>query len=781
VNTAASDDRTVEGSCEILSVEIGESPTSRFIDMGDVGVGRYRLAAAAYRTEFLIGDALHDALCELWMLAREFFRPSFEQYARGASIAMRAGRALEWLHLPEMILLGGTTALNPEALRESLKAMLQSRGQLHQVRDRDGTALAQLHAEYRLWGLPADDSTLGIVMDTGPLSTHGPYADEEARNAAAQWGTELRELERLLSTGDGPGSNLAVSFNWGRTGDPWAPVTLAAFARRDVIIVAHAPAPESREFIIEPVGTSLQVRGSELMERLNRESNSHALRQIDLSICDSRRLIEASAIRPTMLILGLGGLTQRGRLYRGVHELIIGRRATRILGRPFAFLGPEGPAFPTARSLVRAVMLEEIYGELAQGPHQHGSCLANSHDHPFRREDVSTHDKARAILADIRIRPAQATQLRDTLEHLMGNVPPSDKTRRALRLVILEWHQSLHDVGEEGRSLAELQERVLDGLEPVHTTAGSHAFDPDHVWSQISHFVDALLRRARAGTEATAFATGVIAAHAIDLDSATGSALVTAMIAVICMSIWKQPTFSEAVSPAQRPPTKKHTILFLTANPSGTAPLALDQEARAIQTELERSGFRDRFELVTRWATEPLDLLRELRKLKPTVVHFSGHGAQDVGGVHPFSPEPSRDVASGAGNNDEEPRYGLFFQGPDNHPQFVSTAALENTFSAAGASVKVVVLSACYSEVQALALLPHVGCVVGMRGEMRDDAARNFAIGFYGALGDRESVAVAYTHGCAAIHLQGIQSCDPPHLAVRDDVEAGELFLATGP
>jgi hypothetical protein len=40
---------------------------------------------------------------------------------------------------------------------------------------------------------------------------------------------------------------------------------------------------------------------------------------------------------------------------------------------------------------------------------------------------------------------------------------------------------------------------------------------------------------------------------------------------------------------------------------------------RAIQTELERSGFRERFEFVTRWAAEPLDLLRALRKLKPTV------------------------------------------------------------------------------------------------------------------------------------------------------------------
>src|SRR5215468_6548468 len=70
----------------------------------------------------------------------------------------------------------------------------------------------------------------------------------------------------------------------------------------------------------------------------------------------------------------------------------------------------------------------------------------------------------------------------------------------------------------------------------------------------------------------------------------------------------------------------KHIILFLAANPLGTTELALGREARAIQEELERSGQRDRFEFVTRWAVQPLDLIRELRRLKPTVVHFSGHG-----------------------------------------------------------------------------------------------------------------------------------------------------------
>ncbi|HEX8106157.1 MAG TPA: hypothetical protein VF516_00455 [Kofleriaceae bacterium] len=44
----------------------------------------------------------------------------------------------------------------------------------------------------------------------------------------------------------------------------------------------------------------------------------------------------------------------------------------------------------------------------------------------------------------------------------------------------------------------------------------------------------------------------------------------------------------------------KHTILFLAANPAGTDRFALDREAHDIHAELERSGHRDRFELVDR-------------------------------------------------------------------------------------------------------------------------------------------------------------------------------------
>jgi WD40 repeat protein len=198
------------------------------------------------------------------------------------------------------------------------------------------------------------------------------------------------------------------------------------------------------------------------------------------------------------------------------------------------------------------------------------------------------------------------------------------------------------------------------------------------------------------------------------------------------------------------PPMPKHTILFLAANPSGTDRRALDREAHAIRAELRRSGYRDRFELVTRWAAEPLDLLRELRELKPAVVHFSGHGGEDS----------------------------LFFQTADGRAQAVSPAAIAETFGAAGDSVKLVVLSACYSEAPAEALLAHVDCVVGMGGALHDDMARAFAIGFYGALGEHESVAAAYRHGNAALHLEGLSAIERPQLKVRNGCDAAQLVIA---
>lgn len=201
-----------------------------------------------------------------------------------------------------------------------------------------------------------------------------------------------------------------------------------------------------------------------------------------------------------------------------------------------------------------------------------------------------------------------------------------------------------------------------------------------------------------------------------------------------------------------------HTILFVAANLGGTDRCAFDTEARAIRTELESSGYRHCFRFETRWAMQALDLLRELRRLKPTVVHFSSNAHTHI-----------------------ERQHGVFFQGADNTPQWVPTHVLEDVFDAAGASVKVVVLNACYSEIHADALVMRIDCVVGMSGLIRDEAAKNFAIGFYGALAECESVATAYKQGRVAISLEGLRGADVPRLKTREGVDATQLILAMLP
>jgi hypothetical protein len=224
---------------------------------------------------------------------------------------------------------------------------------------------------------------------------------------------------------------------------------------------------------------------------------------------------------------------------------------------------------------------------------------------------------------------------------------------------------------------------------------------------------------------------------------------------------------------------KKHIILFLAANPVGISrgSLAVDAEARAIEDELERSDHGDCFELVTRWAAQPHDLLRALRKLRPTIVHFSGHGGNTMAGQAPGT----RNVVPAANAQGGAPQRGVFFQDGNRRPVFVSAEALQSTFSAVGAPVRLVVLNACYTDVQAAALLAQVDCVVGMTGAIKDEAAISFSIGFYGGLGHCASITAAYKQGRAAISLamNDLSEADRPRLQVRSGSSASQVIATT--
>ncbi len=110
-------------------------------------------------------------------------------------------------------------------------------------------------------------------------------------------------------------------------------------------------------------------------------------------------------------------------------------------------------------------------------------------------------------------------------------------------------------------------------------------------------------------------------------------------------------------------------------------------------------------------------------------VHFSGHGSGDDG---------------------------LALEDEAGKLKLVDTEALAGLFELFSTSIECIVLNACYSEIQAEAIVKHIPYVIGMNKVIGDKAAIKFAAGFYNALGAGESIEFAYKLGCNVIQLHGI-------------------------
>ncbi|MDJ0719002.1 MAG: TIR domain-containing protein [Prochloraceae cyanobacterium] len=173
--------------------------------------------------------------------------------------------------------------------------------------------------------------------------------------------------------------------------------------------------------------------------------------------------------------------------------------------------------------------------------------------------------------------------------------------------------------------------------------------------------------------------------------------------------------------------TKK--ILILAANPIGTTKLRLDEEFREIQAGLERAQKRNQFILEQRWAVRPRDIQHAMLDINPQIVHFSGHGAGDEG---------------------------LVFEDETGQAKLVDGEALAGLFELFAEQVECVVLNGCYSQVQAEVIAQHIPYVIGMSQAIGDQAAIEFAVGFYDALGAGRPIEFAYKLGCNAIRMSGI-------------------------
>ena len=193
-------------------------------------------------------------------------------------------------------------------------------------------------------------------------------------------------------------------------------------------------------------------------------------------------------------------------------------------------------------------------------------------------------------------------------------------------------------------------------------------------------------------------------------------------------------------------------ILFLAANPAGTAPLALDEEIREIEARIRAAEYRDTLKLVSKWAVRPDDLLQSLNQHRPHVVHFSGHGS------------PSEEI---------------LLKDAAGQPKPVSKAALVSLFTTLKDNIRLVVLNACYSRPQAEAIVGVIDCAVGMKQAIGDRAAITFAASFYRALGFGRSIQEAFDQGKTALLLEGIPEGDVPDLLLRDGVDPSRIVLVS--
>jgi RNA polymerase sigma factor (sigma-70 family) len=215
----------------------------------------------------------------------------------------------------------------------------------------------------------------------------------------------------------------------------------------------------------------------------------------------------------------------------------------------------------------------------------------------------------------------------------------------------------------------------------------------------------------------------------------------------------------------------RSTILFLAANPMMGCELKLDEECRAIENHIAVGAHRDRLRFCSRWAVRANDVLLGFLQHKPAVLHFSGHGGADAG---------------------------LWLQGENGEPKTLTTDMLDQMMCAGGDGIKAVVLNACYSVVQAQAVVAHVPCVVGMPHVIADAAAIAYAGGFYQAISFGQSLAGAHQYGLAALInaeepmvgcSRDVELADAkrslqraaPVLLIKTGVDANQVFVVTDP
>jgi SIR2-like domain/CHAT domain len=200
-------------------------------------------------------------------------------------------------------------------------------------------------------------------------------------------------------------------------------------------------------------------------------------------------------------------------------------------------------------------------------------------------------------------------------------------------------------------------------------------------------------------------------------------------------------------------------ILLFSSNPLASGRLRVNEEEREIKEALQRASVREQFLVESVPATRYRDLNEEILRHSPQIVHFSGHGL-------------GTEILEGENQNERKllvetartEEGGLVVEDESGQIRVVSAKALAALFKLFTGTVECVVLNACSSHVQAQAIAEYIPYVVGMGRAISDQAAIEFALAFYTALGEGRDYPWAFEFALAAIDIAGIPESDTPKL-----------------
>lgn len=195
--------------------------------------------------------------------------------------------------------------------------------------------------------------------------------------------------------------------------------------------------------------------------------------------------------------------------------------------------------------------------------------------------------------------------------------------------------------------------------------------------------------------------------------------------------------------------TEKVRILFLSANPWTTSRILVDEEAREIFERLQEGPYRENFELHNHTAIRPIDLQRLLLKYRPHIVHFSGHGSK---------------------------RQKIILGGTPGRGKTVDIQGLVEVFALYNQHVRLVLLNACFTRIQARSISAVIDYSVGTGKGIGDKAGVVFAGAFYRALGFGKSIREAFGSAKAELGLTRMQRAQGIELFVRDGLNEDDPF-----